>query len=153
MEFSPLPPLCTAWNHRRVRVPASSSWPADHRSLCFPLLLLLLLLLLLRANQRKEKRKTAEAGGGDGLVVVGVGLVRAAGRREAEMEPGRRREEKRGRKEKKNRLEGKKKRGHVPCTWPHLKLEKFNFNPRSFHDFKILFTKIFNYKIIHTPLI
>ena len=35
-------------------------------------------------------------------MVVGVGLVRAAGRREAEMEPGRRREEKRGRKEKKS---------------------------------------------------
>ena len=137
MEFSPLPPLCTAWNHRRVRVPASSSWPADHRSLCFPLLLLLLLLLL-RANQRKEKRKTAEAGGGDGLVVVGVGLVRAAGRREAEMEPGRRREEKRGRKEKKSPGREKEKGSRaLHVTSP--KIGKIPLWPRSFHDFKFFF--------------
>ena len=43
------------------------------------------------------------------MVVVGVGLVRAAGRREAEMEPGRRREKKTGKKGKKIAWKGKRK--------------------------------------------
>ena len=46
------------------------------------------------------------------MVVVGVGLVRAARRKKAEMEPGKRRK-KNAEAGEKNRLEGKKKRGHV----------------------------------------